>query len=298
MRILLLHDNSILDRKSDVDIALEKIKTDYSEVAHVSWEYKDMDFSALRWVEYQPTFYGIAWDIVQKDMSAITKDKYDQVIYVISEEHWKAPGIGGWNLGTPINGFQVEIVRIYQPSNEWGRYATFAMEIAHSWDNLCRQEIGDNLLSTFAISDFDNGVIHGNDPRYGKLRPDGTYYTDYQYAPMIAMVKDKLKNAFLLRKTRYENPPIFIFNKNLYFGMRNDGVWHLQKRVIAEGLANYEATGYFGKLTLASAKNYQIKHGITPAWGYVGKKTRAVLNTTTSATPLPVHLEELELYNR
>lgn len=153
MRILLLHDNSILDRKSDVDIALEKIKSDYAEVTPVSWEYKDMDFSALRWVEYQPTFYGIAWDIVQKDMSAITKDKYDQVIYVVSEENWKAPGVGGWNLGTPINGFQVEIVRIYQPHNEWGRYATFAMEISHSWDNLCMQEIGDNLLSTFSYPD-------------------------------------------------------------------------------------------------------------------------------------------------
>ena len=143
------------------------------------------------------------------------------------------------------------------------------------------------------ITNFDEEVVHGRDKKYGKLRPDGTYYTDYQYAPMIAMVKGKLKIAYSLRKTRYENPPVFIFNKNLYFGMRNDDVLELQKRFVKEGVATYTPTGYFGTLTLASAKAYQIKHGITPAWGYVGEKTRAVLNSTVSAMPLPVHLDEL-----
>lgn len=152
MRILLLFDNSIPDRKNDIDIALERIKSDYAETTPVSWVYQNKDFSALRWVEYQPTYFGIAWDIVYKDVNAIAKDKYDQVIYLVGEEHWQAPGIGGWNLGTPINGFQVEIVKVYQNSPEW-LYKTFAMEIAHSWDNLCLQELGDNLLSTFSYED-------------------------------------------------------------------------------------------------------------------------------------------------
>ena len=292
MRILVLYDKSIPNRKPDVDNALGRIMNDYVKSTPVSWSYEDRDFSELRWVEYQPTFYGIAWDIINKDAFAIPKDKYDQIIYLVSEENWKAPGIGGWNLGTPINGFQVEIVRIYT-NNPEALYKTFAMEIAHSWNDVCMQEIGDNLLSTFAVTDFDNQVIHGNDPRYGKLRPDGNYFTDYDYAPTIAMAKDKLKTAYALRKIRYENPPVFKFTKDLYIGMRNNDVLELQKRFVKDGFATYTPTGYFGTLTLASARAYQIKHGITPAWGYVGPKTRAVLNGTVSTLPVPTHIDEM-----
>ena len=126
MRILILFDKTITTRRGEVDAALERIKSDYTESTPVSWSYEDRDFSTLRWVEYQPTYLGIAWDIVYKDCRAVQKDLYDQIIYLISEENWKATGIGGWNLGTPINGFQVEIVRIYA-NNPEALYKTFAM---------------------------------------------------------------------------------------------------------------------------------------------------------------------------
>ena len=290
MRILILFDKSIPNRKVDVDTALTKIETDYAETGEVAWIYEDRDFSQLRWVEYQTNYLGIAWDIITKDINAIQKDKYDQVIYLISEENWKSVGIGGWNLGPPINGFCVEIVRIYANNPEW-LYKTFAMEIAHSWNDMCIQELGDNLLSTFGVTDFDNMVVHGLDPRYGKLRNDGTYFTNYEYAAMIAMVKEKLKLSCAIRKARYENPSNFVFTKDLYFGLRNNDVLELQKRFVKEGLATYAPTGYFGLLTLASARAYQTKHAITPALGYVGPKTRARLNLTTS--PVPTHLDEL-----
>ena len=293
MRILILYDKLITKRRPEVDTALERIKSDYADATPVSWSYEDRDFSALRWVEYQPTYLGIAWDIVYKDCRAVQKDLYDQIIYLVSEENWKAAGIGGWNLGTPINGFQVQIVRIYA-NNPEALYKTFAMEIAHSWNDICIQEIGDNLLSTFDVKDFDNEVVHGADKRYGVNVPDtpnlNAYYTNYDYRPMIAIIKDKLKGAYILRKTRYENPPVFKFTKNLWRYMRNSDVLELQKRFVKEGLASYTPTGFFGPLTLASAKAYQIRHGITPVWGYVGPVTRRALNTTASATPQMVHV--------
>lgn len=149
MRILILFDKTIIARRSEVDTELERIKTNYAEATPVSWSYEDRDFSQLRWVEYLPGSLGIAWDIVHKDVNAIPKYKYDQIIYLVSEENWKSPGIGGWNLGTPINGFQVELVRIYNNKPE-ALYKTFAMEIFHSMNDLCIQELGDNLLKDFS----------------------------------------------------------------------------------------------------------------------------------------------------
>lgn len=145
------------------------------------------------------------------------------------------------------------------------------------------------------ITNFDEEVVHGTDQRYGKLRPDGTYFTDYNYSPMIVMIKDKLKMSYTLRKIRYENLLTFNFKftKDLYLGLRSNDVLELQKRFVKEGLAAYTPTGFFGTLTLASAKAYQVKYGIVPAWGYVGSKTRMVLNSTTSASPIPFHLDEL-----
>ena len=74
-------------------------------------------------------------------------------------------------------------------------------------------------------------------------------------------------------------PPPFKFNKNLSAGMRNVDVLQLQKRLVKDGFGTYTPTGFFGLLTLASVVAYQKKHGITPAYGFVGEKTRAKLNS-------------------
>lgn len=288
MRILILFDKSITSRRSEVDTALERIKSDYKDATNVSWIYEDRDFSTLRWVEYQPTYLGIAWDIIAKDANAVPKDKYDNIIYLVSEENWKANGIGGWSLGTPINGFQIQLIRIYANGPEW-LYKTFAMEIAHGWNDMTIQELGDNLLADFGVSSFDNEVVHGCNKKYGINVPDNPpmtgYFTNYDYTPMIAMIKDKLKNAYSLRKIRYENQPQFLFTRNLYLGMRGNDVLELQKRLVLEGVATYNPTGYFGLLTRASVVMYQKKHNITPAFGFVGSITRNHLNTIASAVP-------------
>lgn len=293
MRILILLDNKIINRKADADVALEAIKSDYKDVCPVSWEYSERDFGALRWVDYQPGYLGIAWDIVYKDVGEVTKDKYDQVIYLVSEENWKAIGIGGWNLGNPINGLQVQIIRIYDNNPVWLKN-TFAMEIAHSWNDLCIQELGNNLLSVFDVTDFDNMVIHGQDSRYGVLRGDGTYFTNYDYTKPLSMVRRLLGDAFAKRLDRYTNPPQFQFTKDIYLGMRGTDVLELQKRFVKEGVATYTPTGYFGLLTRTSAITYQKKYGITPAFGYVGKITRAKLNSALTMSPEPVLLDDFK----
>lgn len=143
------------------------------------------------------------------------------------------------------------------------------------------------------ITNFDDQVVHGLDPRYGVDQHDGTYFTDYNYSKPLSMVKDKIKKAYAQRLERFTSPR-FIFNKNLYFGIRNNDVVELQKRFKEEGLATYEPTGFFGALTLASAIAYQKKHGISPALGFVGAITRAKLNFTPSLSVEPSAIQEDE----
>ena len=292
MRILILLDNKIINRKPEADVALERIKSDYKDATPVSWQYADSNFDNLVWEEYLPGFNGISRALIRKELSFIPKDKYDQIIYLVSPENWQAPGIGGWNLGSPILGFQVEIVKMYDNKPDW-LYKTFAMEIAHSWNDLCMQELADNLLKDFDTFNFDNQVIHGLDPRYGVDQHDGTSFTDYNYSKPLSMVKDKIKKAYAQRLERY-NSPRFVFNRNLYFGMNNRDVYELQRRFVKEGLANYYPTSYFGVKTLASAIAYQKKHKITPAAGFVGAITRAKLNFTPTSSVEPSAIQEEE----
>lgn len=296
MRILILLDATVLSRKQEVENALLKIREDYIPATPVTWEYQLKDLTNVPWVEYLPNALGISFDIVNKDVQDIyTRDgeKWDNIIYVVDRSNWKAPNIGGWNLGYPRKGYTVQIV-LATENTEW-LYKIFAMEIAHSWNDVCIQEINDNLLFIFDVKDFDNQVIHGVDPRYGKNVPPNApmsgYYSDYNYRPMIAIAKDKLKIAYLVRKLRYENNTYF-FKRDLYFGMSGDAVTELQKRFVREGLAVYTPTGYFGEKTRASAIAYQKRNGILPPAGFVGPKTRAILNKgMTPANPTSVYAE-------
>ncbi|MDB4992360.1 MAG: family of calcium-binding protein [Parcubacteria group bacterium] len=74
------------------------------------------------------------------------------------------------------------------------------------------------------------------------------------------------------------------FAKNLTVGSHGEDVTQLQTILISEGFLHLDApSGYFGSLTKAAVKLYQAAHGISPAAGYVGPMTRAVLNQ--GATP-------------
>lgn len=68
------------------------------------------------------------------------------------------------------------------------------------------------------------------------------------------------------------------FSRNLAFGMSGYDVYCLQRLFIREGLAQYDATGFFGPKTLMSAVAYQRKYGIGPALGFVGPITRGFIS--------------------
>jgi peptidoglycan hydrolase-like protein with peptidoglycan-binding domain len=79
------------------------------------------------------------------------------------------------------------------------------------------------------------------------------------------------------------------FDQNLSFGARGSAVIELQQFLIAQNLLSADsATGYFGTLTLAAVKRFQLNHGITPQSGFFGPITRgqaAVLNVGINSKP-------------
>lgn len=76
------------------------------------------------------------------------------------------------------------------------------------------------------------------------------------------------------------------FESNLYFGLRDNGdVLKLQQFLTDKGFYNGPVNGNFLALTKSAVIKFQKDRGITPAGGYVGPKTREILNKELSAVP-------------
>ena len=69
-----------------------------------------------------------------------------------------------------------------------------------------------------------------------------------------------------------------VLNKDLCLGMTNYDVGILQRFLKKQGFLTANDTGYFGGMTLGAVIAFQKANGLTPAVGYVGSKTRAVIN--------------------
>ena len=79
-------------------------------------------------------------------------------------------------------------------------------------------------------------------------------------------------------KPKQEGDVTYI-TKNLFYGLRDQQVVLLQKVLIRDGYLFSQATGYFGRLTLAAVMKFQSDNDV-PRTGYVGPITRKVLYTT------------------
>ncbi len=101
------------------------------------------------------------------------------------------------------------------------------------------------------------------------------------------MIKSKIiaiVAAFAMFAVAAGTSAAYMFNSNMGFGMRNNDVSELQKRMNLEVGTSLPGTTYFGSLTRTAVKSYQTMKGITPVSGYVGPLTRAALNNSTAPT--------------
>ncbi len=91
----------------------------------------------------------------------------------------------------------------------------------------------------------------------------GDGHFDHSYLPHIL----EIGTAIVL-------PAPYVFKRDLQRGMANSDIVHLQR------ILGVIDTGFFGLLTFAAVQKYQTDNNINPT-GYVGPKTREVLNTST-----------------
>jgi peptidoglycan hydrolase-like protein with peptidoglycan-binding domain len=86
----------------------------------------------------------------------------------------------------------------------------------------------------------------------------------------------------LAQTTPTSTPITTAFSRNLSIGSQGTDVSQLQAWLIGKGYSvPAGASGYFGIQTKKALASYQAANGITPASGYFGSITRAVVNTKT-----------------
>jgi len=176
--------------------------------------------------------------------AVVNNKNIDMVAQAIANNHGAVILVRGENNGTWLSKFP----KVTTSKGEWGHFLYCCgaklidgvkyIKVKNSWGN-----IGDNGFQWISEDFFTNGYI---------------------YECRTLIFNDK--------------PAKFAFNKDLYLGMRNGDVLQLQHRLVDEGYATFEPTGFFGSSTLKSVINYQKAHNLSPAVGYCGKLTRAELN--------------------
>lgn len=73
----------------------------------------------------------------------------------------------------------------------------------------------------------------------------------------------------------------FQFDKDLYFGMKNEqDITNLQRFLTDKGFYSGPITGNFFSLTKEAVRKYQAANNIEPAAGYFGPKTRELANAS------------------
>jgi hypothetical protein len=84
------------------------------------------------------------------------------------------------------------------------------------------------------------------------------------------------------------NPSIatggYTFSRNLMYRSRGADVVALQDILRAQGYLSTQSTGFFGISTFRAVKNFQKNYMHIPPTGFVGLRTRAVLNTLSGTT--------------
>ena len=200
IRLLIKADSNLRGRKDDIDFVFRKLKEDYEVVEGltISWSIDfEQDYSNAKWVAYNPKRYpgslGLEWPIIvgtAKKVRKLSGESIDSILHFVSITNWKAPGIGGWQVGI-FSGYGNQIVKMYNGLDSL--YMVVAMEVAHLLDNIVYLELGVSLDKYLGM-DYDYDVIHGKHPDYNM----------YEYRPIFRKIGHFLIKTFEKRNKRFE----------------------------------------------------------------------------------------------
>jgi peptidoglycan hydrolase-like protein with peptidoglycan-binding domain len=122
------------------------------------------------------------------------------------------------------------------------------------------------------------------------LKPSTTYTVSYKVDNTIACITTPCpENGLQSGRVEFTTPAsgagmAATFYRNLQYRSRGDDVAALQDILRSQGYLNTQSTGYFGIATFKGVKAFQKGYMRIAPTGFVGPKTRAVLN----ALPVPI----------
>jgi len=198
LRLLVVADESLREREDTFVRALELLRQDYEVVdgLTLSFEFEYTSFDDVPWEDYwgDGKSFGLNIGWIKKKHKAL-KNKYGEefasVMYLVSPENWKAPSIGGWNLGQFFSGMSAQICKGYM--TERSSYLVFSMELAHALNEQVYREIGVRLRDVLKVDNWDYEVIHG----------EGSDYKVFEYRPVFMKIADELLRTFKRKEARF-----------------------------------------------------------------------------------------------
>ena len=131
-------------------------------------------------------------------------------------------------------------------------------------------------LLIFVSGNFGQGSFLGVKKAFG-YGGGGGYMRPTPTPTPTPIVQVPAVPAVLTAPSQVLGVAIFKFNQNLGVGSTGDDVLELQKRLTQEGVYTGPITGYYGNLTVAGVRAFQVKNSIQTA-GVVGPETRIALN--------------------
>lgn len=137
-----------------------------------------------------------AW--VSDYAAAIYKRKIestDAIIIFIDEDEWAARGLRGRHYITSYSGYRVAFVKYDR------MYArTAEHEVMHMLNDIVFITLGIRLETVVGVADWDDGVVHGEDPRFTRYEYDTPYDMVYEYVKKAAETRRRVWALSMLKK--------------------------------------------------------------------------------------------------
>jgi hypothetical protein len=175
------------------------------------------------------------------------------------------------------NGYMFEIVLANAPASVLGDTGYLD---ANGWQTLPIDQVGPDVIGVFPAS--SGSTINGM--KQYLFRTTFNLPGDYVMAFVLknesgAPVSSSAKpvNAGNGNVLGMSVVTAGMFNADLAYGSAGQDVVNLQNKLTALGFYSGPVTGFYGVLTTAAVRTYQIAHGL-PVVGSLGPQTRAVIN--------------------
>lgn len=123
------------------------------------------------------------------------------------------------------------------------------------------------------------------------LKPATAYTVSYKIDNTIRCIttpcpENGLQSGSVEFTTQQYATGLIYFSRNLMYGSRGDDVAWLQNILRNQGYMTAPSSGYFGLATFRGVKSFQKNYMHIAPTGFVGPRTRAVLNGSMESVPL------------